>query len=229
MIRSFLASSLLATGLVVSPTFIAGLGLLSPGTSYAQGRNLPDFADLVEKVGPAVVNIRTTQKVKADAKAPAPGRNTPRPPEGMDENDPFFEFFKRFFPPGQGPQGPQTPRGSPGDEVPRGVGSGFFISADGFLLTNHHVVDGADEIYVTLTDKREFKGKLIGSDKRTDVALVKIEATSLPRLTVGDSNKIRVGGLVRLSALKTRSPPELFRRKAAIPAIFCLLFKPMWR
>ncbi len=194
MIRRLLSSSLLATSLAMSSTVLGTLGLLNPGLSYAQGRNLPDFADLVERVGPAVVNIRTTQKVKSEIKAPAaPGRNTPRPPEGMDENDPFFEFFKRFFPPGQGPQGPQSPRGSPGDEVPRGVGSGFFISPDGFLLTNHHVVDGADEIYVTLTDKREFKGKLIGSDKRTDVALVKIEATALPRLTVGDSTKIRVG------------------------------------
>ena len=162
----------------------------------APGRNLPDFADLVEKVGPAVVNIRTAKKVKAEAKPPAsspsvpPGRNAPRMPEGMDENDPFYEFFRRFFPPGQAPQ---QPRGNPGDEVPSGVGSGFFISADGYLLTNHHVVDGADEIYVTLTDKREFKGKLIGSDKRTDVALVKIEAAGLPKLPIGDSVKLRVG------------------------------------
>jgi serine protease Do len=151
---------------------------------------LPDFADLVERVGPAVVNIRTTERSKGPS-----ANGYPQMPEGMDENDPFYEFFRRFFPPRQSP-GPERggpERGGRGEEVPRGVGSGFFISDDGFLLTNHHVVDGADEIYVTLTDKREFKGKLIGSDKRTDVALVKIEAGSLPKLSIGSSSSIRVG------------------------------------
>ena len=186
---TFLRAPLASLCLALAPLATTGLLALSPSLVQAQVRNLPDFADLVEKVGPAVVNIRTAQKVKAEPRAPQ-GRNAPKPPEGMDENDPFYEFFRRFFPPGQGPQ---APRGSPGDEVPRGVGSGFVISADGFLLTNHHVVEGADEIYVTLTDKREFKGRLIGSDKRTDVALIKIEATGLPRLQVGDSNKLRVG------------------------------------
>jgi serine protease Do len=118
-------------------------------------------------------------------------------PEGIDENDPFYEFFRRFFPPRQSPgPGGQGPRGRGGDgggEVPRGVGSGFIISADGFLLTNHHVVEGADEIYVTLTDKRELKGKLIGSDRRTDVALVKIEGSALPSLKIGDPARLRVG------------------------------------
>jgi serine protease Do len=115
-------------------------------------------------------------------------------PEGIDENDPFYEFFRRFLPPRQAPgPGGQGPRGRGGDEVPRGVGSGFIISADGYVMTNHHVVDGADEIYVTLTDKREFKGKLIGSDRRTDIALVKIESSGLPKATIGDSGKVRVG------------------------------------
>ncbi len=188
MIRRVLTAAVLGVSLSVGtlfPAYAAG-----PAVTTTSARNLPDFADLVEKVGPAVVNIRTAQKIKAEPK-PAPGAKPgPRMPEGMDENDPLYDFFRRFFPPGQNPQ---TPRGSPGEEVPRGVGSGFFISSDGFLLTNHHVVEGADEIYVTLTDKREFKGRLIGSDKRTDVALVKVEATGLPRLTVGDSIKLRVG------------------------------------
>ncbi len=193
MMRRVFASGLLAPiaslSLALAPVALGTPLLLQAGSAQAQVRNLPDFADLVEKVGPAVVNIRTAQKVKAEARPPQ-GRNVPRPPEGMDENDPFYEFFRRFFPPGQGPQ---APRNAPGEEVPRGVGSGFIISADGYLLTNHHVVEGADEIYVTLTDKREFKGRLIGSDKRTDVALVKIEASGLPRLQVGDSNRLRVG------------------------------------
>ncbi|MGD9945876.1 MAG: DegQ family serine endoprotease [Burkholderiaceae bacterium] len=147
---------------------------------------LPDFADLVEKVGPAVVNIRTTERARSD-RAQQP--QIPLP-EGMDENDPLYEFFRRFFPPRQSP----GPRGrSPGEEVPRGVGSGFLISSDGYLLTNHHVVNGADQIYVTLTDKRELKGRLIGSDQRTDVALVKIEGNGFPRLAIGDSQKLRVG------------------------------------
>ncbi len=168
---------------------------LLPISASAQGsRELPDFADLVERTGPAVVNIRTTERSRGSAPAAAP-----QMPEGMDENDPLYEFFRRFVPPRQGPgQGGQGPRGrgdgnGSGAEVPRGVGSGFIISADGFLLTNHHVVEGADEIYVTLTDKREFKGRLIGSDRRTDVALVKIEAANLPTLKIGDPARLRVG------------------------------------
>lgn len=170
---------------------LAVLGLAPQGAGAQPApveRGLPDFADLVERTGPAVVNIRTTERARPGNGGMAPG---PQLPEGMDENDPFFEFFKRFFPPRPSP-GPRG-RGGDGSEVPRGVGSGFIISADGFLLTNHHVVEGADEIYVTLTDRREFKGKLIGSDRRTDVALVKIEASGLPILRTGDPQRLRVG------------------------------------
>lgn len=151
---------------------------------------LPDFTDLVERTGPAVVNIRTTERVKPGQ----PGMQSP-------EEEEMQEFFRRFFgvpiPPRQ-QQPERTPRNrkpapQQEEEVPRGVGSGFIISADGYVMTNAHVVDGADEVYVTLTDKREFKAKLIGVDKRTDVAIVKIEGSNLPRLTMGDSNKIRVG------------------------------------
>jgi len=184
--RRLLSALILATA--------AGASLV-PAVSAAQQppvRELPDFADLVERTGPAVVNIRTTERARANAPAAGP---QPQMPEGLDENDPFYEFFRRFFPPrpGQGPNAP-GPRGrGEGGEVPRGVGSGFIISPDGFLLTNHHVVEGADEIYVTLTDKRELKGRLIGSDRRTDVALVKIEGANLPAMRIGDPQRLRVG------------------------------------
>jgi serine protease Do len=182
--------------------------ITAPSPASAQSaRGLPDFADLVEKAGPAVVNIRTAARVRTNAQGGNPGAG-PRMPEGMDENDPFYEFFRRFFPPrGNQPGQPNTPTppnspnapnapntpGGRGEEVPRGVGSGFIVSADGFVLTNHHVVDGADEIYVTLTDKRELKAKLIGSDRRTDVAVVKIEGSGFPTLKFGDVNRLRVG------------------------------------
>jgi serine protease Do len=105
----------------------------------------------------------------------------------LEEDDPFYEFFRRFAPPNPG-QGP-----NPHGFSSRSLGSGFIISADGYLLTNAHVVDGADEITVRLTDKREFKAKVIGTDKRTDVALIKIEAGGLPVVKLGDPNKLKVG------------------------------------
>lgn len=148
-----------------------------------------DFADLAERTGPAVVNIRTTERVRQ-------GQGMP----GGDDEE-MQEFFRRFFgvpmprqqQPDRSPRNRRQPPQSQEEEVPRGVGSGFIISADGFVLTNAHVVDGADEVYVTLTDKREFKAKIIGVDKRTDVAVVKIDGKDLPRLTMGDPSKLRVG------------------------------------
>jgi serine protease Do len=200
---SFKFLSLNAVKVFAAATFIsASTAALVPSQAHAQSaRGLPDFADLVEKAGPAVVNIRTTARVRTNAQGanPSAPNSGPRMPEGMDENDPFYEFFRRFFPPrgnqpGQ-PNPPNTPNapGGRGEEVPRGVGSGFIVSGDGFVLTNHHVVDGADEIYVTLTDKRELKAKLIGSDRRTDVAVVKIEGAGFPTLKFGDVNRLRVG------------------------------------
>ena len=150
-------------------------------------RAYPDFADLVEKANPAVVNIRTTEKVNVrQAQQGIPGL------PGLDEEQ--AEFFRRFFgiplpTPKQGPNNRKPQQ----EEQNRGVGSGFIIESNGFILTNAHVVEGATTIYVTLPDKREFKAKLIGADKRTDVALVKIDATALPRLQVGDSSRVRVG------------------------------------
>ncbi len=161
----------------------------------AQPATMPDFADLVERTGPAVVNIRTAAKISMAQQGP----QGQMPPD-MDENDPFYDFFHRFFPqpgpgqPGQRPgPGPRSPHGGVDREIPRGVGSGFLISPDGYLLTNHHVVEGSDEITVTLQDKREFKGKLVGSDPKSDVALVKIDGTDLPTLKLGDPAKLRVG------------------------------------
>ncbi|MBI3284575.1 MAG: DegQ family serine endoprotease [Burkholderiales bacterium] len=147
---------------------------------------LPDFTELVEKTSVAVVNIRTTEKVQLNQNAP-----------GM-EDEQMQEFFRRFFGVPMPKQQP-APKGrrqipqQPEEEVPRGVGSGFIISQDGYVLTNRHVVDGASEVYVKLTDKREFKAKVIGADQRSDVAVLKIEGNKLPRLTIGDSEKIKAG------------------------------------
>jgi len=149
-------------------------------------KGLPDFTELVERVGPSVVSIRTTQRVVEDAD------------EGDEETDAQMrEFFKRFFGtpmPGQAPR-KSTPKkgGDQGEERPRGVGSGFILSTDGYVMTNAHVVDGADEVYVNLTDKREFKAKVVGVDKRTDVAVLKIQASKLPAVSIGDVSKLKVG------------------------------------
>ncbi|MBL8383902.1 MAG: Do family serine endopeptidase [Burkholderiales bacterium] len=157
----------------------------APLPAHAQVRGLPDFTELVDKVGPAVVNIRTTQTLVA-------GRGGGRPGQGQGEDNPLCDLFPWMCP----PRGERAPRPAPdrgGDEVPSGVGSGFILSADGFIMTNAHVVRGADDIYVRLTDKREFKARLIGADQRTDVAIVKIEASGLPAVSIGDSARLRVG------------------------------------
>ena len=174
--------------------FIAFLAILSlgqmsfiaPAVAQNPRVTIPDFADLVERASPAVVNIRTTEKVMVQQQGGIPG---------MPEDQ--AEFFRRFFGvpiPGI-PNGPKQAQPNPGkpQEADRGVGSGFIIESNGLILTNAHVVEGATTIYVTLTDKREFKAKLLGMDKRTDVAVVKIEARDLPKLPLGDSSKVRVG------------------------------------
>ena len=143
---------------------------------------LPDFTDLVELVGPAVVNIRTSETVSKQSAALG----------GMDEE--MLEFFRRFGVPV--PNLPRQGRPAPGGEEesrPSGVGSGFILSPDGYVMTNAHVVDGASEVIVTLADKREFKAKIVGADKRTDVAVVKIEATDLPAVKIGNTDKLKVG------------------------------------
>jgi serine protease Do len=161
--------------------------------SGAQLQVLPDFADLVDKYGPAVVNINTTTR-RSQAQAQIPG---------LSEDDPFYEFFRRFMPPeGRGaPEGRQAPegaprRGAPGPRAPSrplGLGSGFVISPDGYIVTNAHVVENADEITVRFTDKRELKAKVVGADKRSDVAVIKVDATNLATVKLGSSGKTRVG------------------------------------
>ena len=174
-LRSSLTAGLLAVA--------ASAALLPAEPVWAQVRTLPDFTDLVEQVGPSVVNIRTLEKTKAAAAG------------GVDEQ--MLEFFRRFgipVPPNM-PRTPRAERGQPqpDEEQPRGVGSGFILTADGFVMTNAHVVEGADEVIVTLPDKREFKAKIIGADKRSDVAVVKIEAIGLPAVKIGDVNRLKVG------------------------------------
>jgi serine protease Do len=147
-------------------------------------RDLPDFTRLVEDQGNAVVNISTTQAVRRTGALPqVPGM----------EDEEVLEFFRRFIPrqPGPGQPGP-GPGPAPRSES-RSLGSGFIISQDGYVLTNAHVVEGADEITVKFTDKREFKAKVIGADKRTDIALIKIDATGLPAVRFGDPAKLKVG------------------------------------
>ena len=176
----FLQSCALAGVLAVT----ASVALVPPVLAQAQSaavRGLPDFTDLVDQVGPSVVNIRTLEK--------SSNRGTA---SGVDED--MLEFFKRFgvpipnMPRQQRPQRPQAE-----EEQPRGVGSGFILSADGYVMTNAHVVEGADQVLVTLTDQREFKAKIIGFDKRTDVAVLKVEATGLPAVKIGDVSRLRVG------------------------------------
>lgn len=152
--------------------FTGLLGLSFVASGFA--KDLPDFSGLAETQGPAVVNISTTQTIRQS-------QIIPQIPN-LPEDDPFYEFFRRFMPP-------------PGQREfeSKSLGSGFIISSDGYILTNAHVVEAADEITVKLTDKREFRAKVIGSDGRTDVALIKIDATGLPKVTQGDPGKLKVG------------------------------------
>jgi serine protease Do len=138
-------------------------------TPRAQASGLPDFTVLVETQGPAVVNVVTTRS-RAGGGPDAP-------------DDPLSEFLKRFMP---------TPP-DPGPERGQGIGSGFIITTDGYVLTNAHVVADSDEVTVRLADSREFKGKIIGVDSRTDVALLKVAATGLPTVKLGNSESLKVG------------------------------------
>lgn len=137
----------------------------------------PDFSALVEKAGPAVVNIRTTRKMA----------------ERDGDDAETRELFRRFF----GEPLPRDHPPLPSDETPervrRGVGSGFIVSRDGEVLTNAHVVDGAGEVFVKLADRREFKARVVGTDRRTDVAVLKIAAAGLPTLTTDDSGNTKAG------------------------------------
>ncbi|MBM0103549.1 DegQ family serine endoprotease [Steroidobacter sp. S1-65] len=149
-----------------------------PAVETASPRNLaaalPDFASLVDRYGPAVVNVAVVGKSQPVADFP-----------GMSPNDPFYEFFRRF--------GQPVPRGRQNIPQPRGEGSGFIVSPDGYILTNAHVVDNAEEVTVKTTDRREYTAKVVGTDPATDIAVLKIDATNLPTVKIGDASKLRPG------------------------------------
>ena len=147
----------------------------TPAVATSAAAALPDFSGIVQRYGPAVVNVSTTATVKNDAVVTPFGQ--------LDPQDPMAQFFRHFGVPQQ-PSGPM---------VARGLGSGFIVKADGLILTNAHVVDGATEVKVKLTDKREFPAKVVGIDKTTDVAVLKIQAKDLPTVNVGDPSMTKVG------------------------------------
>ena len=157
---------------VLVVTFAAALAL--PAAAQGRAAGLPDFTELYEKQGPAVVSIDVTQTVRRNQRLP-----------DISEDDPFYEFFKRF--------GPIPRRAPERDFEAQSTGSGFIVSSDGYIATNAHVIDDASEVTVRLSDRREFKAKVIGADKRSDVALLKVDAKDLPKVTIGDADKLKVG------------------------------------
>jgi len=161
--------------------YVLFLGASLWGMQVAQANHLPTFVDLVKETSPAVVNISTTQKIQT---------GMPELPEGFEmpefpEDSPFGELFKYFF--------EQEEQGDPGYHDAKSLGSGFIISKDGYVMTNYHVVKDADEIIVRLSDRRELKAEIIGVDPRSDVALLKIDATGLPVARIGKSSDLEVG------------------------------------
>ncbi len=184
MKKNLLAAGLAALGFVagaattqldssIKPAWMATAhaAIPAPSARPVSPTLLPDFSSIVERNGPAVVNISVVQQATRTSDQPQ-----------FQPGDPFFEFFRRFGVPMPQERGPA-----------RGTGSGFIVSADGMVLTNAHVVAGANEVTVKLTDKREFRAKVIGVDRPTDVALLKIEASGLPTVNLGSSDDLRVG------------------------------------
>ena len=166
---------------LAAPAAASGADIKAPlapaGSNVAMA--LPDFTQIVARMGPAVVNIQVVGSTKT---------SLTRAPDGqqLDEDDPFFEFFRRF-------QGPQAPRGQQRDRPVFGAGSGFIVSPDGVILTNAHVVRDAKEVTVKLQDRREYRARVLGSDPKTDVAVLKIEAKNLPVVPIGNSKQLKVG------------------------------------
>jgi serine protease Do len=172
----FSSSKSLASALRGTLFVLMFVAMPVPALAQVRAGGLPDFTELYERQGPAVVSIDVTQKARQQ-----------RFPD-ISEDDPFYEFFRRFG---------QVPRNGPGGQQrefeTQSTGSGFIISADGYIVTNAHVVDDANEVTVRLSDKREFVAKVVGSDMRTDVSLLKIDAKDLPRVVIGDPDKLKVG------------------------------------
>ncbi|WP_343639108.1 DegQ family serine endoprotease [Roseateles sp.] len=166
---------------VTTPLANAAAPGAAPAANYTPPpAGMPDFAQIAAAQGPAVVNISVSGTVKTRAA---------RGPQ-IDPDDPFYEFFRRFGVPGM-PGGPNG--GDGGSREIRGQGSGFIVSNDGIILTNAHVVQDAQEVVVKLTDRREFRAKVLGSDKSTDVAVLKIDAKNLPTVRLGATRDLRVG------------------------------------
>jgi len=161
---------------VIPPTYGATSAASTPAQPVAVA-SPADFSGIVQQYGPAVVNISVTARAQ---------RTSAQVPQGMDPDDPLFQFFKRFGPQFQMPQNSQP-------QLVRGLGSGFLISPDGLILTNAHVVDGAQEVTVKLTDRREFKARVLGSDAQSDIAVIRIDAKNLPTVKLGDASAVRVG------------------------------------
>jgi len=177
LVRSLIAAGVIAAlgaGGIAAGHWTPASAASTPTATPAAAVLLPDFTGIVERNGPAVVNISVTQNVKTSAAVP----QIP----GMDPDDPFYQFFRRF--PGVAPQNP----------VPtHGLGSGFIVSPDGIILTNAHVVADASEVTVRLIDKREFQAKVIGSDKQSDIAVIKIDAKNLPVVKLANGTDVKVG------------------------------------
>jgi len=189
--RTLTASLVLGAALVLPVALSIPITVPAAHAQTAPMMALPDFTDIIARTEASVVNIRTTETVRT--------RTPGRPGPGSDPYDLFRWFFgPDFAPPGAMPPGPrrnvpQPPR-SEERTVPRGVGSGFIISDDGYILTNNHVVDRASDIFVTLTNGKEYKAKVVGTDPRTDVALIKVDdAGELQALPIGDSNQLKKG------------------------------------
>ncbi len=168
-------NSIRVSCLSVASSIVAALSF----ASVSLAASLPNFTELVEQVGPSVVNISTTQKVTRRHNLP-PGMEIPELPE----DSPWGELFKKFF----GDEG-----GTPEDFNTQSLGSGFIIDKSGYIITNNHVVKEAEEIIVRLTDRREFKAEVVGTDTRSDVALLKVDADDLPAVKLGDSDNLKVG------------------------------------
>ncbi|HEY4353432.1 MAG TPA: DegQ family serine endoprotease [Paraburkholderia sp.] len=203
-----LSRSAIAVGVAValSAGYVAGRHNMSPPeviqpaqaaammpAEAAAKTGIPDFSGLVETYGPAVVNISAKHVVKHTALrgGGSGGGNNQLP---IDPSDPFYQFYKHFFGNVPGMQGPGGDDGGDSPDTPSAsLGSGFIISSDGYILTNAHVVDGANVVTVKLTDKREYHAKVVGADKQSDVAVLKIDAKDLPTVKIGDPRASKVG------------------------------------